>query len=362
MKYGKAYNILEQILSYLSDKLTDSERNDFERELERDPFAAEAMEGFSQLSHEELTHDLKEIDAGINSRSSKFSVWKIGIAATILILAGIFLILYFPNNKPTKIADKKTRTKTTVQPEKKIVKQLESIVLTEIEEDSTELTEDTVELIASNIEKEIVTPKKVIKQEPKVHETIIEESSSETVAVANTPVIEITDQEMDTQDEVALAQNSEPDIQPGTIVESYKVADKTDTSVSISIPAKTEAQKEDIIEEKKASTKQAPVPEKRSDFSDTQAKPKIGEDAFQEYLKKNAILDKNSEYNRKVVRMSIIISELSDTESITIKKSGGKDLDDKAKQLINESSGWYSAIKNGLLVKDTIELKIVFKK
>ncbi len=39
---------------YLSDKMSGEERNAFERELEKDPFAAEAMEGLSSLSEDEI--------------------------------------------------------------------------------------------------------------------------------------------------------------------------------------------------------------------------------------------------------------------------------------------------------------------
>ena len=46
---------------YLGNRMSDEERNAFERELQKDPFAGEALEGLSSLGEEDLQKDLKEL-------------------------------------------------------------------------------------------------------------------------------------------------------------------------------------------------------------------------------------------------------------------------------------------------------------
>ena len=48
-------------LRYLRDEMTGEEKNSFEKELQKDPFAEEAFEGFESVTPEEIKNDLADL-------------------------------------------------------------------------------------------------------------------------------------------------------------------------------------------------------------------------------------------------------------------------------------------------------------
>lgn len=97
----------EKIKRYLKDLLSDKERYIIEREIEKNPFEKEAMEGFDQISPEEFVRDVKELQYRISKhKDSKKSVLfspKYQVAASLLLLLGIgfFLLSKFNESKNT---------------------------------------------------------------------------------------------------------------------------------------------------------------------------------------------------------------------------------------------------------------------
>jgi hypothetical protein len=96
---GKIKNInsFSRFLDYLSQKLKGKERNTFEKELERDPFEKEAMEGLSQLNSEEFSADMIELNARLHQRIYKknnFPLYRFsaGIAAMIVVSVLFFTL------------------------------------------------------------------------------------------------------------------------------------------------------------------------------------------------------------------------------------------------------------------------------
>ncbi len=87
-----------EFLKYLKGELTDRERHALERELERNPFAREAMEGLEQLSAGEAEEDLLALHDRLRRRSIRRRriVWygMAAAAASILIVGTLFLQLY----------------------------------------------------------------------------------------------------------------------------------------------------------------------------------------------------------------------------------------------------------------------------
>lgn len=88
-------NWIKKFIDYLANQLPGRERNAFEKRLERDEFEAEAFEGLSSLSEEELKEDLSGISARINKRSKKrIRIPYLRIAAGIAVIA-VLSISYF---------------------------------------------------------------------------------------------------------------------------------------------------------------------------------------------------------------------------------------------------------------------------
>ena len=108
MTKGKSHINEENFRRYLEDKMTDSERNAFEKELQKDAFETEAMEGYETVSLEDLQHDLQEIKEKIQPEKRKLPYRYFAAAATVLLVitAGIILIQFSHQNPLPKVTEK----------------------------------------------------------------------------------------------------------------------------------------------------------------------------------------------------------------------------------------------------------------
>lgn len=81
---------LSEFLDYLKGIFTGKERNSFEKELEKDPFAADALEGFESLTSEELEKDLLNLSSRLNKRIEKRNrVLYFRIAASVAVILAV---------------------------------------------------------------------------------------------------------------------------------------------------------------------------------------------------------------------------------------------------------------------------------
>jgi hypothetical protein len=109
----------EDFQRYLENKMTDAERNAFERELQKHPFEAEALEGMQEISSEELISDLHKLKSKIKTgkRKTRYSYW--AAAATILLLVSTG-ILWFQLKDKSPIPEI-TESKTIQKQEERVV-------------------------------------------------------------------------------------------------------------------------------------------------------------------------------------------------------------------------------------------------
>src|SRR5512133_2689448 len=86
----------EEIRRYLLNGMTGKERNAFERKLEGNPFAREAMDGLETVKAGELEEDLHEISERltVDKKKSLRMVWY-RVAASVILLIGISSVFYF---------------------------------------------------------------------------------------------------------------------------------------------------------------------------------------------------------------------------------------------------------------------------
>ena len=93
---------LSDFLRYRKNVMPEKERNAFERELQRDPFAEEAAEGFAMIGPAEAEADIailnKKLRAGI-SRNRRINYYRIAASvAVLMIISSVFII--FDRNQP----------------------------------------------------------------------------------------------------------------------------------------------------------------------------------------------------------------------------------------------------------------------
>ncbi len=82
----------DDILRYLSDGLSDEERHALEREMQKDPFMEEALEGLSSLTTEQARQDLSELHYRLRRRvkGSRSRIWiPVAASVAVLVTAGV---------------------------------------------------------------------------------------------------------------------------------------------------------------------------------------------------------------------------------------------------------------------------------
>ena len=97
LKNKKGDNRISDFLRYKQGKMSGWERNAFEREMQKDPFAAEAEEGFSELAAENIVSDLEFLEKKLKrrvSRRSRAVFYSIAASVTVLmILSSVFVVI-----------------------------------------------------------------------------------------------------------------------------------------------------------------------------------------------------------------------------------------------------------------------------
>jgi len=98
MPERKKHRTINEFLQYLKGETSGRERHSFERDLERDPFVQEALEGFEQISATEAEDDLLSLHQRLarrRSRKRRITWYSMAAAvASILIVGTIFIQIY----------------------------------------------------------------------------------------------------------------------------------------------------------------------------------------------------------------------------------------------------------------------------
>lgn len=93
MKQPNKHSNLDDFKRYRANKMSEAERNAFERELQKNPFEAEAFEGLQLLSDAEIDHDIAQLDKQIRTKKSHsiLAYWAAAASILLLLLTGILL-------------------------------------------------------------------------------------------------------------------------------------------------------------------------------------------------------------------------------------------------------------------------------
>ena len=148
MSRNKNHIDKELFRRYLSDEMTDAQRNAFEKELQKNSFEAEAMDGFENVSSAKFENDLNELSKKISSKKPKSRMPYFAAAATILLLitSGIIWMQLNRQQPIQKVSEVKID-----KAEKEAVKPVEQ------ESAKTEVTDDTAIKQAGEKQSEIKT-------------------------------------------------------------------------------------------------------------------------------------------------------------------------------------------------------------
>ena len=127
---------------YLENRMTDAERNAFERELQKHPFEAEALEGLQQFPAREIQDDLNALSQKISQKNKHRKTRYWAAAATLLLLVSVGVIWFQLNEESPVPEMAETKTIQEQQERNSPEKQKDSEnPLTKTEEKRTEISE-----------------------------------------------------------------------------------------------------------------------------------------------------------------------------------------------------------------------------
>ncbi len=384
-------NIWQSIFLYLKDKLSGKERYKLEKEMNRDPFLADAMEGFSEQEPEELEEDIKNLRRQLKSKSQdrrKPLYANLRIAAGIIILlgiGGIIILLSVPNLTKNRMAQhiEKEQEKPKSFSEEKIYSTEKEVFEEEEEippvtaqdkiEDETkdrEIIEDDIvsvdddiliedselDLEESTLIEETKKAEEPIKQFAFAEEEAIAVTEAEVAGVeksrakkvkGNTATFQKTDSNL-------IAETKLEEEQILTADEAGSTAERKNIAAQPQVTMKEELDAEAMPETSPHLEVELIYPEERKGIQ--HAKPAGGVEKIQSYLEE--ALQTDFAHKKLILEFSVNSEGAIDSPRV-IESESRKE----AKQIIEllvEGPQWQSAIYKEQTVRDKIRMTITY--
>ncbi|MBN1926019.1 MAG: energy transducer TonB [Prolixibacteraceae bacterium] len=340
---NKHNNDLENLLRYLNDQLTNRERYEFERQLERDTFLYEAFEGLSQLEPTQIEKDLKHIDpARGKHRKGKALLITLSVAAGFaLVVLSVFWIA-----KPGKQLEESIAESLIVDKEPLISD------TTSFSTDSAFADTGEVVLLAeanNAFEKESNEKQTQVKSVQAKREEdkkgVIEQKLKPTINV----ITEVQESDEQTSDNtygitsrMAGLKIAEDEVDSAS--ELFEVA-ASDATIADSVFASEEISK---------ASKRPGV--------NANPEPLGGDVLYRQYLSENLNYPDSVETpRREVVRVKFKVTEMGEPFGFEILSSPGDAFSQEAIRVIEEGPKWSPGIKDGLPVVEEVNLRVVFR-
>jgi hypothetical protein len=395
---------LRDFLRYMRDEMTGEEKNSFERELQKDPFAEEAAEGFESISQEEIKNDLADLQKRIKKRSgrrNRFMVYRIAASiAVLMIISSIFIIvernrsvkqlsvtkaetksLEIPLNKPlTKqtakneepeklpliagksfkktVQAKAATEKTNASSKDEILNMAEAEKVTEISEDNLRTEKKAAKMALPSPVSIKVAGKNA--GEKFVSGKVISADDNLPVAGATISVKGKRNKvETDTGGNFNIAL---PDTGKQTLVvnftgmQSKEFEVKADSQLQVKLHPDITSLSEMVV------TGYSEIRSKEIKKGYIPPQPIGGKSGFNKYIRENIHRpDSTTSGQRAVVMLSFLVHTDGSLDSMEILKSPGKLFSDEAIRLIKSGPVWKPGLENGKPVEDMVTIRIVFR-
>lgn len=406
---------------YLSDEMTNAERNAFEKELQKNPFEAEALEGFEGVSSSKFEHDLNELSQKITNKKRKNGIPYFAAAATILLLitSGILWIQLNQNHQIDKVSEVKTekleeehsepeekeaaRGETEVDSKVELNKEKEAPVRTkaqqsiEEKEQTAETSEPQTVMILDDeiMVNDLAENEAIAEAEPT--QTAEEElgqtqsaplqlsksastkgntirgqvlSDSDGLPLPGVTVVEkgtsngtITDIEGNFQME--LENNSNPVVASFIGMESTEFHPQKDSDNIITLADDVVGLSEVVVVGYGTQRKES-VTGSTTIFNDeplnSGATPIGGISEYKDYLKEKAVLPADFETDKVVVKLRLSIDSSGEIQDFENLNDADEELIELAKEIVLDGPAWTPALQNNRKIESTVRLRVVFKK
>lgn len=314
-KKGNNIRSKNDFLRYRRGDMTNEERNSFERDLQKDPFAEEAAEGLSHISANEAEKELNEIAWKIRKRTrinSPAIYYRIAAGVAVLVTISV---IFFGRKKESEVMLSKS----------------------DFEKPETTLVIAASEPVMDKTEKEV--PGRELRETVKTDSHILPVSPSPT----------------------------QPDNQQLAI--SAEVKDDEQVAVKETLKAVTEEQA--LVQPSESGKKMemsevagvaAPMAAKsRSGAFHIMPQPVTGIDSFNIYLRLNVRNPQPESDQERFVTISFTVKTDSTLTNLKIIDSPGQAYTREAKRLIKEGPLWKPAMTDGKQVEEEYRVTIRFR-
>lgn len=302
-------------IKYMENKLTGRDKNLFERELQKDPFAEEAEEGLSELSPDTVKEDMNNLSRRLERRttgSRRIIIFRIAASVAVLMaVSSLFFLLY--RSGEVRPADK---------PVEMEISRAEPI---KAEKDNEALKEKPVHLNQGKAKTSGAGQAAVAGQ---IAENDLRKTMRDTLNKEEKEVPVINDSALkDSLNPASLALNE-------VVVSGYTGKRAADRSLSTT----------------------------GGNTQYTHAEPVNGKAGFDDYIQTNIRVPEKFKAGKKAyVVLSFIVRNDGTPDSIKVVRSPGQQYSDEAVRLIKEGPKWKPATENGNPVEEEARVRIVFK-
>jgi hypothetical protein len=404
-----------RFLRYLKGEMKGKERNSLERELQADPFAEEAMEGFGSVTAEEADNDMRKLGSMLSRRTrrkNRTAFYRIAASvAVLMVISSVFLVIENRSRREVALPAGEI-AELEIPASKPIIaeKEAESKVLAAVDEQRKEVKQSRQEV------KENLAPEKPpVKTEPDDsppdntdlpaainHEVlaVAKENASDRIAMAPAPGFQTRQAraaesvtEIRTSGVVLSSEDSMPVPGASVMIKGTTAGVVTDMEGRFSIPLpetgrnvtlvasfigmKTQelevtsgtpaeimltpdlASLSEIVVVGYGSSKRV-YDEAEEGYS--APRPIIGKAAYDRYISENIRRpDSASAGQRVVVVAGFRIRTDGSPDSIRIIRSPGTRFSEEAIRLIKSGPDWKPAELNGKVIDEEVRLRIVFR-
>jgi TonB family protein len=349
-KDKKGNGHLSDFLRYHGNKMTDRERNAFERHLQKDPFAEEASEGYNETGPFLAEKDISELRKRLIKRTSdkKKKLWyRIAASVAALMVLSILMIVEESRRPSEEMAQ-------TPEP----LTEKESPVLQEQRPENAGIN-NQVPAVSDKSEK--------VKNEPRKSEGVSikkEEFTKEEALAENQQAIIMAEAKEPEQVIVAEKDKVMVPVSSGRITKTSvpitgNIIPAEDTSLENKLDPSVSALSETVVVG--YSVKGAGEHREDTLKAYRPPSPQNGKNDFDKYIRDNIHRPDRSEGQRVVVVLDFIVTRTGKTDSIKVVRSPGKIFSDEAIRLIREGPSWNPAEKDGEPISDEVRIRIVFK-
>jgi hypothetical protein len=337
-KDKRSATTLPDFLKYLENKLSGKERNSLEREFQKDPFAEEASEGFSEIPAVQASKDIdlmkKKLEKRISGR--RIMIWY-RIAASIAVIMVISSVFFLVNR------NKRTYEEPAIALNISPLEIPESIAITKPEKSETEISE----------------PHRVIESVRQKISSVTDEAKGEKAR----PQMEKDASAKKADEAVVIEADTINFLREDLAITAAPAAERDTDKKAVPEPSVT------LLDElvvagygvsKRAKAADENIEDTGSGYLPPQ--PVCGKTEFNNYIEKNIINPVTLPAGkREIVVVSFTVTSTGSIENIKIVKTPGDEYSKEVIRLVKDGPAWKPAMKKGIPADDEVKIKITFK-